>query len=54
MTESSTIQVREARLPQDLEAIERLWFEYLTWGNEESRHVTACILVAPLCFIVPP
>ena len=34
------IEVRDARLPEDLEAIERLWFEYLTWGNEEmqARH----------------
>ena len=40
MTESSTIGVRDARLPEDLEAIERLWFEDLTWGNEEmqARH----------------
>jgi GNAT superfamily N-acetyltransferase len=40
MTELSDVQVREAELPGDLEAIERLWFEYLTWGNEEmqARH----------------
>ena len=40
MTEAPTVQVRDAELPGDLEAIERLWFEYLTWGNEEmqARH----------------
>jgi GNAT superfamily N-acetyltransferase len=40
MTEALTILVRDAELPQDVEAIERLWFEYLTWGNEEmqARH----------------
>jgi GNAT superfamily N-acetyltransferase len=40
LTEVPAIQVRDAALPQDLEAIDRLWFEYLTWGNEEmqARH----------------
>ena len=32
--------IRDARLPHDLAAIERLWLEYLTWGNDEmeARH----------------
>ena len=32
--------VRTARIPDDLDAIERLWLEYLTWGNDEmeARH----------------
>lgn len=28
-------EIREAELPNDLAAVERLWFEYLTWGNDE-------------------
>lgn len=28
-------EVREAELSEDLAAVERLWFEYLTWGNDE-------------------
>jgi hypothetical protein len=33
-------EIREADLPQDLEPVERLWLDYLTWGNDglESRH----------------
>jgi GNAT superfamily N-acetyltransferase len=32
--------LREAALPADVAAIERLWLEYLTWGNDEmeARH----------------
>jgi len=32
--------LREAALPTDVAAIERLWLEYLTWGNDEmeARH----------------
>src|SRR3954468_8678296 len=40
MTEQPTFAVRDARIPQDLGAIERLWLAYLTWGNDEmeARH----------------
>jgi GNAT superfamily N-acetyltransferase len=27
--------VRDAELPADLEAVKRLWLDYLTWGNDE-------------------
>jgi GNAT superfamily N-acetyltransferase len=27
--------IREADLPRDLDAVERLWLEYLSWGNDE-------------------
>jgi ribosomal protein S18 acetylase RimI-like enzyme len=32
--------IREADLPGDLESVERLWLEYLTWGNDglEERY----------------
>ena len=32
--------VRDAQLPSDLAAVERLWLAYLTWGNDEleARH----------------
>jgi len=34
------LEIRDARLPDDIEAVTRLWFDYLTWGNNEmqSRH----------------
>jgi GNAT superfamily N-acetyltransferase len=28
-------EIREADLPRDLDAVERLWLQYLTWGNDE-------------------
>jgi len=35
-----TIAVRDATFPEDREAVERLWLDYLTWGNDEmqARH----------------
>jgi GNAT superfamily N-acetyltransferase len=34
------MDVRDAALPADMAAIERLWLAYLTWGNDEmeARH----------------
>jgi len=29
------MDLREATVPADLAAIERLWLAYLTWGNDE-------------------
>jgi len=29
------VDLREVDLPRDVEAVERLWREYLTWGNDE-------------------
>jgi len=33
-------EIRDAVLPRDLDAVGRLWLEYLTWGNDqlESRY----------------
>jgi GNAT superfamily N-acetyltransferase len=33
-------EIRDAELPDDLQAVERLWLEYLTWGNDglEERY----------------
>jgi GNAT superfamily N-acetyltransferase len=28
-------EIREANLPRELDAVGRLWLEYLTWGNDE-------------------
>src|SRR5439155_26007842 len=29
--------LREAALPADIASVERLWLEYLTWGNDEME-----------------
>src|SRR4051812_12847918 len=37
---ASIVEVRDAELPRDRDAVERLWLAYLTWGNDEmeARH----------------
>jgi GNAT superfamily N-acetyltransferase len=34
------IEIRDAELPADIDDVERLWLDYLHWGNEElaERH----------------
>lgn len=40
MKSGDLFELRDALIPADLAAIERLWLEYLTWGNDEmeARH----------------
>lgn len=39
MTPNSTVEIREAILPGDLNAIRTLWIEYLTWGNDRMQQL---------------
>jgi GNAT superfamily N-acetyltransferase len=32
-----SVEVREAKLPEDIPAISQLWLDYLTWGNENMQ-----------------
>ncbi len=34
------VAIKDARLPDDIDGVRRLWLGYLTWGNDEmeSRH----------------
>ncbi len=34
---NSVIEVRDARLPDDMESIKHLWTDYLTWGNDNMQ-----------------
>lgn len=34
---SSVLEMRDAKLPDDVEDIRRLWVDYLTWGNETMQ-----------------
>lgn len=40
MAQPHPLEIRDAVLPADRAAVERLWLEYLTWGNVEmqARH----------------
>jgi GNAT superfamily N-acetyltransferase len=33
----STVEVRDAILPDDINDVRKLWLEYLTWGNDEMQ-----------------
>jgi GNAT superfamily N-acetyltransferase len=34
---NSTVQVRDVMLPKDIDNVRKLWFDYLTWGNNEMQ-----------------
>jgi GNAT superfamily N-acetyltransferase len=40
MSETTSLEIRDFEASRDREAVERLWLEYLTWGNAEmqARH----------------
>jgi GNAT superfamily N-acetyltransferase len=35
--QNSTVEVRDAILPDDINDVRKLWLEYLTWGNDEMQ-----------------
>ena len=37
MNTTSPIEIRDAILPNDLNAIKQLWTDYLTWGNDKMQ-----------------
>jgi GNAT superfamily N-acetyltransferase len=37
MNTNSTIETRDAQLPNDIDCIKQLWTDYLTWGNNEMQ-----------------
>ena len=37
MNTNSTIEIRDAGLPDDLDSIKKLWTDYLTWGNDKMQ-----------------
>jgi GNAT superfamily N-acetyltransferase len=37
MNKKSAVEIRDARLPGDLDFIRQLWTDYLTWGNGEMQ-----------------
>jgi GNAT superfamily N-acetyltransferase len=34
------VEIKDAKLPNEIDAVARLWLDYLTWGNDEleARH----------------
>ncbi|MCA0447959.1 MAG: GNAT family N-acetyltransferase [Bacteroidetes bacterium] len=39
MTPNSSVEIRDANLPGDLEFIRTLWTDYLTWGNDSMQQL---------------
>ncbi|MEZ0539056.1 GNAT family N-acetyltransferase [Fibrella arboris] len=37
MDKSETIKTRTIVIPDDLEAVKKLWFDYLVWGNDNMQ-----------------
>ena len=37
MNNYSPIEIREAKLPDDIDYIKQLWTDYLTWGNDTMQ-----------------
>ncbi len=37
MKNKNTVKIREAILPDDTEVVQRLWLDYLTWGNDKMQ-----------------
>lgn len=35
MNTNSIIEIRDAKLPDDIDFIKNLWTDYLTWGNDK-------------------
>ena len=39
MAKKSKVEVRYAQIPDDIEAVKKLWFDYLVWGNDEMEEL---------------
>jgi len=37
MNTNSAIEIRDAKLPNDIDFIEKLWVDYLSWGNDTMQ-----------------
>ena len=37
MTNNSVIEILDAKLPNDIDIVRRLWKDYLTWGNDKMQ-----------------
>jgi len=37
MYNNSVVEIRDAKLPEDIDFIRKLWTDYLTWGNDKMQ-----------------
>ncbi|MGM9509057.1 hypothetical protein ACS5NO_15085 [Larkinella sp. GY13] len=39
MNKSEKVKTRTVVIPDDLEAVKKLWFDYLVWGNDKMQEL---------------
>jgi Acetyltransferases len=37
MNNNSFVEIRDAKIPNDIDFVRRLWIDYLTWGNDKMQ-----------------
>lgn len=37
MNTNTVVEIRDAKLPDDIDSIKQLWIDYLTWGNDQMQ-----------------
>ena len=37
MNSNTTVEIREVKLPEDIDFVRQLWVDYLTWGNDNMQ-----------------
>ena len=37
MNTNSVAEIREVKLPDDIDSVRQLWIDYLTWGNDNMQ-----------------
>lgn len=37
MNNNSVVEIRDAKLPNDIDSVRQLWIDYLTWGNDNMQ-----------------
>lgn len=39
MAKKSNVDIRYAQIPDDIESIKKLWYDYLVWGNDKMQEL---------------
>ena len=39
MDNNEKVKIRQVSIPDDIEAVKKLWFDYLTWGNDKMQEL---------------
>jgi hypothetical protein len=39
MEKNEKVETKTLKLPDDIEAVRKLWFDYLVWGNDKMQEL---------------